>query len=137
MAAGTTWSIGLAEPFADCTPAAAMESTAEDPLDGAEGPGQCARCDAHRALGTGQAAGDRSSRLATARRASAVIRNFSAGLPLSNPQLLECFRVRNTRYNAADLPAGKPIAGPVGGSLVAWSGEYPGKWLTHCRWRRR
>lgn len=59
-------------------------------------------------------------------RIIAVVRNFDVSLPASNPQLLECFRTRNTRWNAASLSL-----------TVAWTGEYPGKWLTHCAelWR--
>lgn len=55
-----------------------------------------------------------------------MVRNFDIALPASNPQLLECFRTRNHADSAANL-----------GLLVAWSGEYPGKWLTHCTelWR--
>ena len=75
------------------------------------------------------------------RRATAVIKNFDLTLPASDPQFLESFRTRNSPYNAAMLPGGSwgapPAASGPGGSLVAWSGEYPGKWLTHCAelWR--
>ena len=54
-------------------------------------------------------------------RITAVVRNFDVTLPTSDPQLLECFRTRNTRWNAASLAL-----------TVPWTGEYPGKWLTHC-----
>jgi len=60
------------------------------------------------------------------RRITAVVRHFDVTLPLSNPQLLESFRTRNSRWDAESLAL-----------TVAWTGEYPGKWLTHCSelWR--
>ena len=61
-----------------------------------------------------------------ASRAHACIRNFCCALPRSSPQFLEAFRTRNSEFSASKLSL-----------LVAWSGEYPGKWLTHCTelWR--
>ena len=50
------------------------------------------------------------------RRITAVVRHFDVTLPLSNPQLLESFRTRNSRWDAESLAL-----------TVAWTGEYPGK----------
>lgn len=50
-------------------------------------------------------------------RVSAVMRNFCTPLPASNPRLLAMFAQRDAR----------PYRG-----LLAWSGEFVGKYLTHC-----
>ena len=60
-------------------------------------------------------------------RIEAVVLHFDTSLPAANPQLLECFRTRNSKSFSASAQ----------GLTVPWSGEYPGKWLTHCAelWR--